>query len=99
MKTKYSFFTLARRAKATLLLSFILGLAATAPRSLQAASPSELLEKGIYSEETKGDLDAALQLYQQVVAEAKTGEALAAQAQYRLGVCHYKKKNYTEVFY
>src|SRR5438309_11081005 len=61
-----------------------------------AASPSELLEKGIYSEETKGDLDAAMKLYHQIVAEGKEGQAVAAQAQYRLGVCYYKKKNYTE---
>jgi hypothetical protein len=61
-----------------------------------AASPSDLLEQGIYSEETKGDIDAALKLYQQVVTEAKAGQAVAAQAQYRLGVCYYKKKNYTQ---
>ena len=60
------------------------------------ASPSDLLEQGIYSEETKGDVDAALKLYQQVVTEAKAGQAIAAQAQYRLGVCYYKKKNYQE---
>jgi len=61
-----------------------------------AASPSDLLEQGIYSEETKGDIDAALKLYQQVVTEAKAGQAVAAQAQYRLGICYYKKKNYVE---
>ena len=61
-----------------------------------AASPSELLEQGIYSEESKGDVDAALKLYQQVVTEAKAGQAVAAQAQYRLGTCYYKKKNYAE---
>jgi hypothetical protein len=63
--------------------------------AIGAAAPSELLEQGIYSEETKGDLDSALKLYQQVVAEGKAGEAVAAQAQYRLGVCYYKKKDYT----
>lgn len=96
MKTKHLLSTLTHRAKAILFLSSIIGLAAAAPTALQAASPSELLEQGIYSEETKGDLDAAMRLYQQVVAEAKTGQAVAAQAQYRLGVCYYKKKNYTE---
>src|SRR5437879_11660224 len=65
-----------------------------APGSFGAAL-SDLLEKGIYSEETKGDLDAAMKLYQQIVAEGKEGQAVAAQAQYRLGVCHYKKKNFT----
>jgi hypothetical protein len=77
-------------------LAFLL-LAAMAIHSHAAGAPlSELLEKGIYSEETRGDLDAAMKLYQQVVAEAKGGEALGAQAQYRIGVCHYKKKNYAE---
>jgi tetratricopeptide (TPR) repeat protein len=65
-------------------------------RSAEPASPSELLEKGIYSQETKGDLDAAIALYQRVVAEAKDANALAAQAQYRLGVCYYKKKDFAK---
>ena len=64
--------------------------------SAEAASPSELLEKGIYSQETKGDLDAAIALYQQVVSEAKDATALAAQAEYRLGVCYYKKKDFAK---
>src|SRR5258706_7504215 len=75
----------------TLLLS-IAGLLGAA----YGAWPSELLQKGIYSEETKGALDSAMQLYQQVITEAKGAQAVAAQAQYRLGVCYYKKKDYTE---
>src|SRR5664280_920825 len=85
----------ARRTGAALFLlavTSVLGMA----RLATAASPSELLEQGIYSEETKGDVDAALKLYQQVVIEAKAGQAVAAQAQYRVGVCYYKKKNYAE---
>jgi hypothetical protein len=65
-------------------------------RSAEPVSPSELLEKGIYSQETKGDLDAAIALYQQVVTEAKDASTLAAQAQYRLGVCYYKKKDFAK---
>jgi tetratricopeptide (TPR) repeat protein len=56
-----------------------------------AASSSELLEKGIYTEETKGDVDAAIAIYQQIVTESKTGQSLAAQAQFRLGQCLLKK--------
>lgn len=59
-----------------------------------AASPSELLEQGIYAEETKGDLDAATNAYRQAIAEARPGWAAAAQAQFRLGVCCYKKKDF-----
>jgi len=85
----------ARRTGAALLLLAVTSVLGTAQLAA-AASPSELLEQGIYSEETKGDVDAALKLYQQVVTEAKAGQAVAAQAQYRLGVCFYKKKNYGE---
>ena len=95
MKTIHLFSIRARRTSAALLLLAITSLL-TAAQVAAAASPSELLEQGIYSEETKGDVDAALKLYQQVVTEAKAGQAVAAQAQYRLGVCYYKKKNYGE---
>ena len=57
MKTKYSLFLLARRAKAALLVLSTATLIATATAA-PAGSLAELLEKGIYSEETKGDLDA-----------------------------------------
>src|ERR1017187_8547521 len=95
MKRIHQFSIRARRTGAALLLFAVTSVLGTAQLAA-AASPSELLEQGIYSEETKGDFDAALKLYQQVVTEAKAGQAVAAQAQYRLGVCYYKKKNYGE---
>ena len=95
MKTINQFPNRAGRIGAALLLLAITSILGTAHLAA-AASPSELLEQGIYSEETKGDVDAALKLYQQVVTEAKAGQAVAAQAQYRVGVCYYKKKNYAQ---
>ena len=62
-----------------------------AVEAASAVSASELLEKAIYTEETLGDVDAAIKLYQQVVAEGEKAEAAAAQAQFRLGQCHWKK--------
>src|ERR1017187_420161 len=59
-------------------------------------SPSELLEKGIYNQDTKGDIDSAIAIYQQVVAEASSNQSLAAQAQFRLGQCYLKKNQPTE---
>ncbi len=56
-----------------------------------AATPSELLQKAIYTEETVGDLDAAMKLYEQVIAEGKSAQDAAAQAQFRLAVCLEKK--------
>lgn len=91
MKTNYSPLG---RAKAILSLLSLAILTSSAPLA-RADSPSETLEKAIYSEETKGDLDGAMTLYQQVIEQAKTSKALAAQAQYRLGVCQYKKRNYS----
>jgi hypothetical protein len=95
MKTINQFPNRARRTGVALLLLAVTSVLGTAQLAA-AASPSELLEQGIYSEETKGDVDGALKLYQQVVTEAKAGQAVAAQAQYRVGVCYYKKKNYGE---
>jgi hypothetical protein len=68
------------------------------PSSARAAtaSPSELLEKGIYNEETKGDLDSAIAIYQQLVAEVNVNQALAAQAQFRLGKCYLKSNRSAE---
>jgi len=66
----------------------------TIPRAVASdAKASELMEQGVYSEETKGDLEAAIQFYRQVVAEADAGQALGAQAQFRLAVCFEKKKD------
>jgi hypothetical protein len=61
-----------------------------------ADSPADLLEQGVYSEETKGDLDGAMQIYQKVITQAKMDQAAAAQAQYHLGVCYYKKNDFTD---
>jgi len=75
MKIKYSFRP-GRAAKTLLALSFTATLLATAPAA-RADSPSDLLEQGIYSEQTKGDLDGAMQLYQKVIAQVKSNQALA----------------------
>ena len=66
-----------------------------------AASPAEALEKGIYNEETTGNLDEAIKHYRQVLSDALKTEGLAAQAQYRLGRClnkQGKKKAAVEAF-
>ena len=69
------------------LLVLMGGVAAFAANAAIAPSPSELLEKAIYTEETVGDLDAAVKLYEKTIAEAKKAEAVAAKAQYRLALC------------
>jgi hypothetical protein len=81
--------------KTTLLTSpkviLLASILALLPCQTRAASPSEMLEKGIYTEETKGDVDSAITIYQQLITEAKNSQTLAAQAQFRLGQCYLKK--------
>lgn len=59
-----------------------------------AADLPKLLEQAIYSEDSKGDLDSAMQLYQQIVTDGNASQAVAAQAQFRLAMCYDKKKDY-----
>ena len=56
-----------------------------------AQSTSTLLQKGIFTEETVGDLDAAIKIYEEIVADAEKNRAYAAQAQYRIGTCYLKQ--------
>jgi hypothetical protein len=71
-------------------------VAASCGLARAAESPSALLEKAIYTEETIGDLDAAAKLYEKAVVEANTTEIVAAKAQYRLGLCLLKQKKNDE---
>ncbi|MHC4444593.1 MAG: DUF3108 domain-containing protein [Planctomycetota bacterium] len=51
---------------------------------------SNLLEKGIYAEETKGDLDEAIKIYRQIVQDTQANRRYVAQALYRMGMCYNK---------
>jgi hypothetical protein len=75
---------------ATTLLSFALPLAAMAAAPVPTERPAELLEQGIYAEETRGDVGAAIALYERVVSHADAQRSTAAQALLRLGVCQRK---------
>ena len=49
-----------------------------------AQTPAELLQKGIYAEETAGDLDGALKIFRQITASAPAHSEAAATAQYHI---------------
>jgi len=55
-------------------------------------SPSVMLEKGLYAEQTKGDFAAAIKIYQQIIDDAKANRRYVAEAHYRLGMCLLKKR-------
>ena len=65
-------------------------------RPPQDPSPSELLEKGIYAEESIGDLEEAIRIYSSIVEQARSDRACTGQALLRLGKCHRKKGNKAE---
>src|SRR5687767_1802809 len=77
----------------SLFRAFLIGLCLAVASSMRAASPAELLEKGIYMEETRGELLGAAEIYKQIVDDPTAPRSLAAQAQLRLGMCELKLGN------
>ena len=52
---------------------------------------SILLKEGKHKEDVEGDLDSAIEIYEQIIIDEKAKEGYLAQAYYRLGMCHLKK--------
>ncbi len=71
---------------AMIVLTIVVGSA-----QVTAATATEMLEKGIYTEETVGDLDAAIEVYEKVIGQANESVRAAAEAQYRIGTCYEKQ--------
>jgi TonB family protein len=64
------------------LIAVFSALLGAAPAYSQTAA--EQLQKGIFSQETAGDLDGAISIYRQLVNTGSTPRDIAAQAQYRM---------------
>jgi carboxyl-terminal processing protease len=92
MKTKSLVQTVAGGLKKSLALSVGFTFLSLA-NGAHAAPAAELLEQGIYTEETKGDLKTAVQIYEQIVADPRADRGLMAQAQLHLGLCQLKLGN------
>ena len=72
----------------------LLVIAAATPASAESASV--LLQEGLYAEEIEGDLDAAIKIYEKIVAQAEQTQQAAAMAMYRIGMCRLKKGDKTQ---
>jgi dipeptidyl aminopeptidase/acylaminoacyl peptidase len=70
-----------------LALAVLLGVTITA----SAEPVSILMQEGIFKEESLGDLEAAIQVYQQIIANGRANGQQAPQAHYRLGMCYLKQ--------
>jgi hypothetical protein len=79
------------RPRSTVIFGCVFVLVLGAASMAHAESISELLEKAIYTEETVGDLDAAIQVYKKVVAGGEDSIKAAAEAQFRIGLCYEKQ--------
>ena len=73
-----------------LLLTLVAAMLVSVPLSA-AESPSDLLEKGIYTEETVGNLDEAIKIYEEIISQDKVNRRYVAEAQLRLGKCLLKQ--------
>lgn len=85
----------------TVAFSIVCAVILTCVSASGADSPSDLLEKGIYTEETVGDLDKAIEIYAKIISQAEANRKFVAQAQLRLGKCllkQGKKKEAEEAF-
>jgi len=71
---------------ATIIFGLLIAFAQAAPQSSSLA-----LQKGIYAEDTLGDLGRALTIYRQVAADKQASRADRAAANCRLGACYLKK--------
>lgn len=64
--------------------------------SAVAKSPRIMLQEGLYAEETEGDLEKAIGLYEQVLKQYQKVEHIAAKAAYQLGMCYLKNGDKTK---
>ena len=76
-------------AKGKIYLVTLLLVAAAIP--VLGSTISTQIREGVYKEEVEGDLDAAMKIYEGIITAHGDNQRYAAQAMYRLGLCHLKK--------
>ena len=57
---------------------------------------TQLLEKGIYQEQTVGDLSAALEIFHRIVRQHEQIESIAAEARLHIGLIHLKQGHHEQ---
>ena len=57
---------------------------------IQQETAKELFERALYLEETKGELEKAIEVYKQVVKKFPDEQATSAKAQLQIGICYEK---------
>jgi Tol biopolymer transport system component len=73
-----------------LVLLLLAGVSLLFSDLIQQETARELFERAVYLEETKGELESAIKVYERIVNEFPDERATAAKALLRLGGCHEK---------
>ena len=72
-------------------ITIIFLLAVVLPASATLGKPaSVLLQEGLYAEETEGDLEAAIKIYEGILKDFPKDRLVAAKAQLHIGLCYEK---------
>ncbi len=77
-------------------LAIAIGLVFVLCFASQIQAGSILLEQGNYAEETLGDLDKAISIYEKIINDSQAGRDDVSEALFRLGLCQLKKGNRVE---
>lgn len=96
MKTRLPYLAIIAAILSNIAVFVTIVLTIASNRYVFAEQATTLLEKGVYYQETSGDIDAAIQTYKKVVEDAQANRPAVAEALYRLGVCQLKKKQQAE---
>jgi len=83
------------KSSAVLAALTALAMLALSARVLLSQNAQDLYQKALSHEKIQGNLEQAIAIYQKVIAGAGTDRALAARAQYHIGLC-YEKLGATE---
>ena len=81
-----------RSAKKIFFAFFLAGLCSffVFGNSTSQESAAEIFEKAFYYEDVQGDLEKAIELYEQVLKQFPENREIAAKAQLRIGLCYEK---------
>jgi len=81
-----------RQSRTTLVIALVLTFAAHVLVTAQT-DPEELLESGVYKEEVEGELEDAIEIFEQIIAEHAQNRPVAARALLHLGSSYEKLGN------
>ncbi len=74
----------------SVILYLMVGLFLTSNVSFSQETAGQLFEKALYMEEAKGELQQAIDLYQQILDQYVENREVAAKAQLHIGICYEK---------